>query len=67
MAVIVTGQLFITELAYDFFNVAPMLHTTDWHWNGSGALDLCIIVAASSLVVWVREARHALRGGRQRA
>ena len=67
VAVIVAGQLFITELAYEFFNVAPMLHTTDWHWNGSGALDLCIIVAASSLVVWVREARHALRGGRQRA
>ena len=56
--IIVIGQLFITEIAYEFFNVQPMLHTADWHFNASGALDLLIIVAASSLVLWVREVYH---------
>lgn len=55
VGIIVIGQLFITEVAYQFFNVAPMLHTADWGFNASGALDLAIIVAASSLVLWVRE------------
>ena len=54
--IIVIGQLFITEIAYEFFNVAPMIHTLDWKFNPSGSLDLLIIVAASSLVIWVREA-----------
>lgn len=56
VAVIVSGQLFITEIAYEFFNVSPMIHTVDWSFNPSGTLDLVIIVAASSSVVWVREA-----------
>lgn len=60
VAVIVLGQLFITEIAYEFFNVSPMLHTDDWHFNPSGALDLLIIVAVSSLVLWVREVWHLL-------
>lgn len=55
VAIIVIGQLFITEIAYEFFNVEPMLHTLDWSFNPSGALDLLIIVVASSLVLWVRE------------
>lgn len=55
VGIIVLGQLFITELAYEFFNVSPMFHTVDWHFNPSGALDFVIIVAASSLVLWVRE------------
>ena len=55
VAVIVSGQLFITEIAYEFFNVSPMIHTVDWSFNPSGTLDLVIIVAASSSVVWVRE------------
>lgn len=55
VGIIVIGQLFITEVAYQFFNVAPMLHTADWGFNASGALDLAIIVGASSLVLWVRE------------
>lgn len=55
VAIIVIGQLFITEIAYEFFNCAPMFHTVDWHWNGSGALDFVIIVGASSLVLWIRE------------
>lgn len=55
VGIIVIGQLFITEIAYEFFNVEPMLHTLDWSFNLSGALDLVIIVAASSLVLWVRE------------
>ena len=55
VGIIVIGQLFITEIAYKFFNVEPMLHTLDWSFNPSGALDLLIIVAVSSLVLWVRE------------
>ena len=55
VGIIVIGQLFITEIAYEFFSCAPMFHTVDWQWNGSGALDFVIIVAASSLVLWVRE------------
>lgn len=55
VGIIVIGQLFITEIAYEFFNVEPMLHTLDWSFNPSGALDFVIIVAASSLVMWVRE------------
>lgn len=55
VAVIVGGQLFITEFAYQFFNVEPMLHTTGWHFNPSGTLDFLIIVVASSLVMWIRE------------
>lgn len=63
VAIIVIGQLFITEIAYEFFNVEPMLHNGSdnvwkiwtWSFNSSGALDLLIIVAASSLVLWVRE------------
>jgi len=61
VAIIVIGQLFITEIAYEFFNVEPMLHTLDWHFNPSGALDLLIIVAASSLVLWVREIYRLFR------
>lgn len=53
--IIVIGQLFITELVPNFFNVEPMLHTADWKWNPSGAEDLGIIILASSAVVWVRE------------
>lgn len=53
--IIVIGQLFITELVPDFFNVEPMLRTADWKWNPSGAEDLGIIVLASSAVIWVRE------------
>ena len=60
--IIVIGQLFITEVAYEFFNVEPMLHTIDWSYNPSGALDFVIIVAGSSLVLWVRELWHALSG-----
>lgn len=62
--VIVAGQLFITEIAYEFFNVSPMLHTPDWHFNPEGTLNFVIIVAASSLVVWVRELFRT-RGKRQ--
>jgi len=61
VAVIVVGQLFITEIAYEFFNVRPMLHTAGWRFNPSGALDLAVIVSASSLVLWVRELYLLLR------
>ncbi len=55
VAIIVAGQLFITEVAYEFFNVEPMLHTLDWRFNPSGTMDLLLIIVASSLVIWVRE------------
>lgn len=61
VGVIIIGQLFITEIAYSFFNVEPMLHTRDWAFNRSGAIDLAIIVAGSSLVVWVREIYRLLK------
>jgi Ca2+-transporting ATPase len=61
VSIIIIGQFFITEIAYEFFNVEPMLHTADWHFNPGGALDLLIIVAASSLVLWVREAYHLIK------
>lgn len=61
VGIIVIGQLFITEIAYEFFNVEPMLHTLDWSFNPSGALDLAIIVAASSLVLWIREIYRLLK------
>ena len=57
VAIIVIGQLFITEIAYEFFNVEPMLHTLDWSFNPSGALDL----VASSLVLWLREIYHLFK------
>ena len=56
VAVIVIGQIIIVELLYNFFNVEPMFHTTDWQFNLNGCLDWLIIVGASSLVLWVREA-----------
>lgn len=59
--IIVVGQLFITEVAYTFFNVEPMLHTLKWGFNLSGALDLLIIVVGTSAVVWVRELWRFLR------
>jgi Ca2+-transporting ATPase len=61
VSIIVIGQFFITEIAYEFFNVEPMLHTVDWHFNPTGALDLLIIVAASSLVLWIREVYHLFK------
>lgn len=60
VGIIVIGQLFITEIAYEFFNVEPMLHTLDWHFNSTGAVDLLIIVSASSLVLWIREIWHTI-------
>jgi HAD ATPase, P-type, family IC len=65
VTVIVIGQLFITEIAYEFFNCAPMFHTADWRFNPGGALDFVIIVAASSLVLWVRELYRLLSENRK--
>ncbi|MBO5811106.1 MAG: cation-translocating P-type ATPase [Bacteroidales bacterium] len=53
--VIVIGQILIVELLYNFFNVAPMFHTADWHINTNGCIDWLLIVGLSSLVLWVRE------------
>lgn len=60
VGIIIVGQLFITEIVYEFFNVQPMLHTYDWHFNQSGALDLLIIIVTSSLVLWIRELYRAI-------
>ena len=56
VGVIILGQIIIVELLYNFFNVEPMFHTADWQFNLRGFIDWLIIVAASSLVLWVREA-----------
>lgn len=45
--IIVVGQFLIVEVFYNFFNVVP-LSLPDW----------IIIIVFSSLVMWVREARH---------
>jgi Ca2+-transporting ATPase len=55
VGVIILGQIIIVELLYNFFNVEPMFHTTDWHFNLNGCIDWLIIVGASSLVLWIRE------------
>lgn len=55
VGVIILGQIIIVELLYNFFNVEPMFHTTDWQFNLNGCIDWFIIVGASSLVLWVRE------------
>ncbi len=56
VGVIVLGQIVIVELLYNFFNVAPMFHTTDWQININGITDWLLIVGLSSLVLWIREA-----------
>jgi Ca2+-transporting ATPase len=55
VGVIVLGQIIIVELLYNFFNVEPMFHTSDWQFNLNGCIDWLIIVVASSFVLWVRE------------
>ncbi|MBR3920025.1 MAG: cation-translocating P-type ATPase [Clostridia bacterium] len=55
VGVIILGQIIIVELLYNFFNVEPMFHTADWHFNLSGCIDWLIIVGASSMVLWIRE------------
>lgn len=55
VGVIVFGQIIIVELLYNFFNVEPMFHTTDWHFNYNGCIDWLIIVILSSFVLWIRE------------
>lgn len=55
VGVIILGQIIIVELLYNFFNVEPMFHTADWHFNLSGCIDWLIIVGSSSLVLWIRE------------
>jgi len=55
--VIVAGQLLITEVGYNFFNVVPLLHQ-GWEINPQGCLDLAVIILLSSLVVWLREIAH---------
>lgn len=55
VAVIVIGQVVIVELLYNFFNVRPMFHTSDFQLNYTGMLDWVLIVGLSSLVLWVRE------------
>ena len=58
VTVIIVGQLLITEGMFNFFNVQPMLFNEE---HPQGPLDLLIIIAASSLVVWVREAWRLLK------
>ncbi|MCF0158673.1 MAG: cation-translocating P-type ATPase [Veillonella sp.] len=66
VGIIVAGQLFITEIAYEFFNVEPMFHTLDWTLNPSGIMDFVLIFVGSSLVLWVREIWHMLFGSNRK-
>ena len=52
VGIIVIGQLLITEVLYNFFNVEPMLHNAT---HPKAWMDLLIIIGLSSLVLWVRE------------
>lgn len=61
VGVIILGQIIIVELLYKFFNVEPMFHTTNWKLNLNGCTDWVIIVAFSSLVLWIREGWYLLR------
>lgn len=56
--VIIFGQLIITEVGYDFFNVEPMFHNTN---HPLGYVDFFIIVLLSSLVIWIREGWNILK------
>ncbi len=58
VAVIVVGQMLITEIGHDFFNVEPML-VNKTHPNSLG--DLFAIIAISSLVMWTREVWSGLK------
>lgn len=60
VAIIVAGQLLITEIGYRFFNVEPMIHTLQWDYNPSGTADLATIIIVSSFVIWVREAYRTI-------
>jgi len=51
IAVIAIGQIVIVEVLYEFFNVVPM-KLEDW----------IIIVAGSSVVLWIREIWHLISG-----
>ncbi len=62
VTVIILGQLFIVEIAYDFFNVAPMLH--DVPRLGShpeGLKDLLIIIGGSAIVLVIRELWNGIK------
>lgn len=50
VAIIITGQVLIVEVMYDFFNIMPL------KWQ-----DWVIIVSLSSLVMWVRELRQIVK------
>ncbi len=50
--IIVVGQLLITEVGYEFFNVVPLLHNST---NAHSVEDFVLIFILSSVVVWVRE------------
>lgn len=50
VAIIITGQVLIVEVMYDFFNIMPL------KWQ-----DWVIIISLSSLVMWVRELRQIVR------
>ncbi|MCD8282273.1 MAG: cation-translocating P-type ATPase [Prevotella sp.] len=64
VAVIIIGQLLIVEAGYDFFNVAPMFHVAESARLGihpQGWIDFIVIVALSSLVLWIRELWSVLK------
>lgn len=61
VVIIVIGQLVITELLPDFFNVEPMLHNAT---HPHGWLDLIVIIVLSSIVLWIREIWHLFSRGK---
>lgn len=61
IGIIIIGQLIITELLPDFFNVEPMLHNAA---HPQGWIDLITIIVLSSAVLWIRELWHLVSGGK---
>ena len=52
IGVILLGQILIVEVGYNFFNVEPMFHNAT---HPNAWLDWVLIVALSSVVLWIRE------------
>lgn len=52
IGVILLGQILIVEVGYNFFNVEPMFHNAT---HPNAWLDWVLIVALSSIVLWIRE------------
>lgn len=61
--IIILGQILIVEVLYNFFNVEPMFHNPN---HPHGWADWLIIVALSTVVIWIREIWNLFTAKRSR-